>query len=233
MPECNLIHGDAVEVLKTFNDCSIDLIITDPPYGISYKSNSQNYNRRKEKVVIKDIEDYFEQIENDDVFDNLPWLTEAFRVLKDNTAIYIFCHWSQWSHLEQHVRQVGFKVKNMIVVHKTNHGLGDLTGSFAPKHELLMFASKGRHILNKRVPDVWNGRVLFSGSKRLHPNQKPSEWIENAILCSSKEGDLLLDPFCGSGSFLVAFQAWDRRAIGIDVDEHYYDIAKSRLKKII
>jgi site-specific DNA-methyltransferase (adenine-specific) len=226
-----LYHYDCNIVMKRRSDNSIDLIVTDPPYGINYKSNKQNCDTRQEKTIKKDRSEYFDQIIGDsDV--PLDWLSEAYRILKDGSAIYIFCHWSKWSILAYGVEKAGFKIKNMIVLNKSNHGMGDLKGSYAPKHELLLFATKGRHILNfpeKRMKDVWEVPVKYSGAKRLHPNEKPLSWLEPCILNSSREGDLVLDPFAGSGSTGAACEKLGRKYILIEKDKTHYQTIYERL----
>ncbi len=122
----------------------------------------------------------------------------------------------------------------MIVINKSNHGMGDLDGQYAPKHKLLMFAVKGRHILNfadKRMNDVWDGPVKYSGSVRYHPNEKPMSWIEPIVLNSSHPGDVILDPFCGSGTTGVVANKWDRKYYLIEADHDHVKTAKKRLEE--
>jgi len=231
MKSNEIICNDCLKVMKTFDEESIDLILTDIPYGINYKSNKQNYDTRGTRPIQKNRSEYFETIEGDE---NLPiiWLDEAYRVLKDESAIYVFCHWSKWHILHAAVFLAGFKIKNMIVLNKSNHGMGDLKGSYAPKHELLLFATKGRHILNfpdKRLNDVWEVPVRYSGSKRFHPNEKPISWLSPCIENSSNQGDVVLDPFAGSGSTGVACKKLNRNFVLIDIDSHYCEVAKKRL----
>jgi site-specific DNA-methyltransferase (adenine-specific) len=160
------------------------------------------------------------------------WLVEAYRVLKDNAAIYIFAHWSKWGELQSAAQVAGFIVKNMIVLDKSNHGMGATTLQYAPKHELVLFASKGKHILlnpDGRKPDVWNVPVKFSGSHKFHPNEKPASWIHYAIINSSIEDQVILDPFMGSGSFGIASIKSKRQFIGIESNVQYFDIAKARI----
>lgn len=230
-----MLHNNCCEkILPSISSESVDLIVTDPPYGMSYKSNMQGFDNRTGTCIKTNKKSYFKEIANDKELP-LNWLKDAYRILKNNSAIYIFCRWDKWSQLEAKVQECGFNIKNMIVINKSNHGMGDLEGSYAPKHELLMFAVKGRHKLNfeKRLSDVWNMRVLFSGAKRFHPNQKHESWVENCILLSSKEGDTVLDPFCGSGSFLVCAKKMKRKYIGIELDEEYYNISQQRLKNVV
>jgi len=146
--------------------------------------------------------------------------------------MYVFGHWSRWGELSAAVSDAGFKYKNMIVLVKSNHGMGDLKGQFAPKHELLLFATKGRHLLqfpSGRLKDVWNVPVRYSGTKRFHPNEKPISWIEPCVANSSREGDLVLDPFAGSGSTGVAAKNMGRRCMLIKVDLELCKTAAGRL----
>jgi len=232
--ECSIKYklflSDCEKILESAKDNTTDLIITDIPYGIDYKSNRQGIDRKKsinKKCDIIIREKYFEKINNDKEIP-IKWLKDAYRILKNNSAIYIFIHWSKWGELKIAVEDSGFKVKNMIVINKSNHGMGDLKGDYAPKHELVMFAVKGRHILNQvngRMNNVLDLPVKFSGAIRLHPNEKPISWAEPFILESSKENDLVLDPFMGSGFVGKASLKNNRRFVGIDNDEKYYKIA--------
>ena len=228
-----LIYGECEEILKKATTSSIDLIITDIPYGIEYKSNRQNRSGHSGFDIKTDRKEYFTGINNDEEVPT-EWLKEAYRLLKANCAMYIFIHWSTWGELKTAVLDAGFNVKNMIVMNKSNHGMGDLKGDYAPKHELVMFCTKGRHILNKqngRPNNVIDVPIKFSGAIRLHPNEKPLSWIEPFILESSKEGDLILDPFMGSCATGKASIKLHRRFVGIDNDEKYFKIAEESIKK--
>ena len=215
-----LYYCDCSPLLSWMPDKSVDLIVTDPPYGINYRSNRQQVDRRKSNAGEGSInvrDHYFEKIANDG---SLPfeWLDDAYRVLKDGCAIYIFAHWSKWPELTEAAEKSGFTIKNMIVLNKSNHGMGDLKGSYAPRHELILFASKGRHELkfpNGRTDDIWSVPVKFSGSRKFHPNEKPVTWIIPAIFNSSVAGDVVFDPFMGSGTTGMAAISTDRKFIEI------------------
>lgn len=212
-----ILHRTADELLTGLAEESVDLILTDPPYGLAFDSGKQ---------------DYFGEIEGDR---ELPtgWLKEAYRVLKTGSALYAFTHWRNWHVLQAAAIQAGFTAKNMIVLHKSMHGMGDLRGAYAPKHELLLYATKGRHLLNNpdgRQPDVVDVSVPFSKSYRPHPNYKPSSWLTPWILQSSKPGDLVVDPFTGSGSVPLACVETGRRFLACDVDAQYVEVARRRLE---
>jgi site-specific DNA-methyltransferase (adenine-specific) len=231
--EClnKILFGDCLPILQSIPSNVIDLIVTDPPYGINYKSGKQNYDTRKEQPNIKDRPEYFDGIIGDNTFP-IEWIKEAYRILKEHSAVYVFCHRKTYSQAEQEILFAGFDIKNCIILNKSNHGMGDLKGSYAPKYEMLIFAVKGRHILsfpNGREKDIWNVKVKYSGSYRFHPNEKPISWILPAIINSSNENDIVLDPFIGSGSTAIACMQTNRNFIGIEKDEKYWEIANQRI----
>jgi len=215
-----LYQGDCLELMKDLPDGSIDLVLTDPPYLINYKTN-----RRKDKThrfcnpIIND--------NNDQLI--IDFIYESYRVLKDNTAFYCFCSPDTVEFFKYSIQQAGFKIKNIIVWVKNNWTAGDLKAQYGKQYELIIYANKGRRELNgKRISDVWYfDRV--AGKKQLHQNQKPLELIQQIIEKSSKENDLVLDPFMGSGSTGVACINTNRNFIGIEKDETYFKIAKKRI----
>mgnify|MGYP002598175917 CR=1 FL=1 len=215
-----LYNGDCLEVMdKLIEDESIDLIVTDPPYLIDYQSN-----RRKK-------EDRFNKIKNDK--DNHTLITEYFkechRIMKNNTAIYCFCSWHNIDFFKQEFEKY-FKLKNIIVWNKNNHGTGDLKGSYAPKHEFILFGHKGRTLLReKRISDVIDCPKIPS-KKLTHPTEKPQELLSIFIKQSSDEDDIIFDGFAGTGSCGVASNNLNRKFIGIELDEKYFNIAKKRLE---
>jgi site-specific DNA-methyltransferase (adenine-specific) len=232
-----LYRGDCIEMMQQhIADQSVPVIVTDPPYGTNYKSGRQGFNGRGSFVGLPDQRtgraEYFSEIANDEAAP-VAWLSEAYRVLASGGALYLFCHWKTWGDFYTAATSAGFDVKNMIVLNKSNHGMGDLKGGYAPKHELLLYASKGRHLLrfpDKRQRDVWDVPVRFSGARRHHPNEKPVSWMEPAILNSSAAGDVVLDPFMGSGSTGAACLNTGRNFIGIEMDEVYFNVAQERLR---
>lgn len=210
-----LYQGDCLALMKEMPDKSVDLVITDPPYGINFVSNYRQHT--------------YDKIENDD---KLSWLDEfvdeCFRVLKDNTAIYCFCSWHKIDVFKQ-AFQRKFKIKNIIVWEKNNTSMGDLKGSYAPKHEFCLFAHKGRRLLNGfRFPDVIKAKR--TGNK-YHPTEKPVDLTELFVNASSNEQEIILDPFMGSGSTGVACVNTGRNFIGMEIDGGYFEIAKKRIEE--
>ena len=216
-----LYQGDCLEIMGGIKDKSVDLIVTDPPYLMDYQSN-----RRKK-------EDRFDKIKNDKGNYMLiqDYLEECHRIMKDNTAIYCFCSWHNIDFFKNEFEK-HFKLKNILVWNKNNHGTGDLKGSYAPKHEFILFGHKGRTLLReKRIADVIDCPKI-SSNKLTHPTEKPQDLLEIFIKQSSDEGSIIFDGFMGTGSCGIAAKKLNRRFIGIELDEKYFNIAKNRLENI-
>lgn len=194
----------------------VDCIITDAPYLMNFQSN---YRKNK-----------YEKIKNDKDSYNL--ISEYFKkcneILKDNSAIYCFCSWHNVDFFKQEFEKY-FKLKNIIVWNKNNTSMGDLKGSYAPKHEFILFGHKGRRLIEGfRYPDVLDFKRT---NNKLHPTQKPVDLLEIFVKTSSKEGDTIFDGFMGSGSTGVACLKNNRNFIGVEIDENYFNIAKERIEK--
>ena len=172
----------------------------------------------------------FDKIENDKGNHDLirKFIRQAYRVLKNNSAIYIFCSWHNVDFFKREVEKY-FTLKNIIVWNKNNHGAGDLKGAYAPKHELILFAHKGRALLQEyRYPDVLDFNKV-AGSKLKHPTEKPVDLLELFIRNSSKEEDIVLDPFSGSSPIAEACINTGRKYICIELDYNYYQISLERI----
>ena len=194
---------------------SVDMVLTDPPYGMNFQSS---YRKSK-----------YEKIKGDS---NLDWLgdfvNEIYRVSKPNTAHYVFCSFHHVDKFKQAIENK-FKVKNILTWVKNNTSMGDLKGDFAPKTEFIIFFHKGRKLINgKRDPNV----LEFKKTRNeLHPTQKPVDMTEYMIGKFSDEGDVILDPFMGSGTTGIACLNTNRNFIGMELDEDYFNIAKERIEK--
>jgi site-specific DNA-methyltransferase (adenine-specific) len=219
-PTAELYLGHALDVLAELPTESVDLVITDPPYGVEWQSN-----RRAER---------FGQLFADTTNDRdgiRAVMAEAVRIVGQNRHLYAF---GPADVLE------GLKVAEVVelVWNKNRPGMGDLTAPWAPAHERISFTtSKHRHAGEAGKPNLparlRKGSVLtFSpptGRKVRHPSEKPVALLRELIESSSRAGDLVLDPFAGSGSTGVAAVLSGRRAILVETDEHYAELAADRL----
>ena len=214
--EINKIYNeDCLEGIQKIASASIDTIITDPPYfiGMTHNGKKGNYN---DLIIMKPF------------FDSL--FSEFSRVIKENGKVYIFCDWRTYAFyyplLLKHI-----SVRNMLVWDKIS-GPGS---SYAFTHELILFAEKDTPCMNGsnifRIPGFSAGAKKTNG-EMLHPTQKPVEVIEKLITDSTKEGDLVLDCFMGSGTTAVAAKKLNRNFIGFEIQEKYITISENRLKQV-
>lgn len=208
--ELNRIYQrDCVEALKEMEDSSVDCIITDPPYGINYLSNHYKGDNPHKEIA-----------NDDNLF--IP-LDELWRVLKPNGAMFVF-----FSHK---VPLIDKRVKNTLIWVKNNWTAGDLEGDFGNQYECIAFMPKEQFKLkSKRYPNVWHFDRI-PADKLKHPTQKPTSIIRRMVECSTQEGELVLDPFMGSGTTAKACKELKRNFIGFELDEGYCKIANERLKQ--
>ena len=204
-----LMCGDSASidsVEKMMENRKADVMFTDPPYGFKYESNHQ----KKHSMLL-----------NDDVM--IDFLPSALAVMFEKSSAYICGSYqtiSKWiDYISDHM-----SYKNLIVWKKNNWSMGDLKGSFAGQHELIVFAHKGQiELIGKRDPDVWSfDRV----PPKIHPTQKPVEMIEYAL--SKVKSGCVLDLFGGSGSTLIACQKTNRDCRMMELDPKYCDVIIKR-----
>ncbi|WP_210123978.1 MULTISPECIES: site-specific DNA-methyltransferase [unclassified Staphylococcus] len=222
--ELNKIYNeDCLEGMKRIPDKSIDLIVTDPPYLVNYKTGyRKDKTHRFNKVILND--------DNEQLI--IEYINECYRILKNNSAMYMFCSSDKVDFFKQQLENK-FKIKNMIIWIKNNHTAGDLKGAFGRKYEIIFLVVKGvKHFNGKRLTDVWEfDRV--SGKKQLHQNQKPLDLIKQCIEKHSDDGGLVFDGFVGSGTTAIACKELNRNYIGFELDKDYYDIAIERISKTL
>lgn len=217
-----LINADALKLLPEIPTASIVLIVTDPPYGKAIKMNRRKHKNKLCEVIAGDHDLETVRLA----------IPELFRILKPNSAMFMFMSPTTMAQVEPWLINAGFKIKNHIVWDKVAHGVGDLKGSFSSQWECLFLAVKGRPLLRgHRHNDIWRYSRIAS-QKMLHMNQKPVELLKRCISEFSDEDNIVLDPFMGSGSTAVASLELNRRFIGFEVDSEYYNIAHERIGKI-
>jgi len=209
-----VIQGDCLKVMKDIPDNSVDLVLTDPPYGIEYKRHIP-YPR-------------YEKIDNDNNLDWLPLvIKEMYRVLYERGNMYMFCNWQNVDIFKTEISK-HFTIRNMLIWNKGGGGMGDLKTTYGSVYEICFFANKKPSKLNgRRDNDVIN---LSRSGNKFHPTEKPISLIGYLIRKSSNESDLILDPFLGSGTTAVAAKQLKRNFIGIEISPEYCKIANERLR---
>jgi site-specific DNA-methyltransferase (adenine-specific) len=224
-----ILNGDCRDLIPTLPD-NIPCIITDPPYGVAFKSFRATTPQGKRFV---------KEIENDgDMAGALALFGEAMQLLLPKTReqcdLYVFTKWDclhEWeSALVPLMQDYGFLYKMLLVWDKGIPGMGDLDGNWGCGHELIMYFKKGRREVPYRRSAIIHVDKL--GSKQhIHPTEKPVALIERLVEMSTERGEVVVDPFAGSGSTVVAAMNLGRRGIGIEVDSGYADAARSRLAR--
>jgi site-specific DNA-methyltransferase (adenine-specific)/modification methylase len=243
-----IIQGDSLTILKTIPDESIDMIFTDPPYMISQKglkidrTNIQNRslrrNGRKSKELnydfgewdhFKSRKDFLEWTES--------WVKECFRVLKDTGNFVSFFSKSEISHFEDILNEYGH-VRQTIVWHKTNPVPQIFKVGFMSSVEFMSWATKqkgAKHTFNHQLGQHHNyieTPICMGKEREDHPTQKPLKAVTWLIEYLTNKDDIVLDPFCGVGTILVACKKMNRRYLGIELKQEYIDMANKRLKGI-
>ena len=218
---------DALDLLQSLDEHSVPLVVTDPPYGISYQSN-----HRKGAKSAPVAQDWNFQIG--------PFLDEVSRVLKPEGSAYIFTRldvyplWARSDVYPLWARSVPptLHLKNLIVWDKGNHSAGDLTGNFGFRWEAIMFLvpAEGRHTLRgTRWPNLWTFPRV-SSAQQIHPAEKPVGLLQRIINSSTDPGDIVVDPFCGSGSTGEAALMSGRKALLGDIDKRVLVKTLERLR---
>ena len=212
-----LMKGDCLERMKEINDESIDLVVIDPPYGIDFQS------QRK-----KDKQKWMPKIANDKT-PFTAWLCEAHKKMKNNSCGIVFCRWDVWGEFQAQAEIAGFKVKDQLIWDKMNHGTGDLRGAPGCRHEIAMMITKGRFIFKGKRPQSVMQIKKVSPSKLLHPNEKPVQLMEYIVNHYSAHSDVVADFTMGVSPVGIACKNLNRKFIGIEMDDKYFEIAKNRI----
>ncbi|MGB8442636.1 MAG: DNA methyltransferase, partial [Candidatus Acidiferrales bacterium] len=202
-----LLHGNCVELLSGMSSGAADFVLTDPPYLV-------NYSSRDGRIVPND--------------DNDAWLKPAFReiyrVLRWNRFCVSFYAWNRADKFIAAWRDAGFHIAGHLTFIK----------KYASRKRFLAYAHENAYLLAKGSPSVPTQPIpdviewQYTGNK-LHPTQKPVSALQPLVRSFSQLGDLVLDPFCGSGSTLLAAKIEGRDFLGIELNPQYFETARERL----
>lgn len=248
-PQAQLILGDSFRILTKIKPESVDMIFADPPYFLS--NNGVTCQNGKMVSVNKGAWDSLSE-QGTSVADkhkfNRKWIKLCRRVLKPNGTIWISGTLHNIYSIGMALEQEGYKLLNNITWQKTNPPPNLACRCFTHSTETILWAKKNdkkcRHFFNyqimkelnqgKQMKDVWTGTLTKPSEKTegKHPTQKPEYLLERIVLASTQEGQLILDPFCGSGTTGVAALRRKRAFVGIDICEEYIEIARRRLEKV-
>lgn len=236
-----LAVGDAILALRQLPIGSVDLLATDPPYFLSNGGSTNRGGRRTS--VDKGAWDASAGIERDHVFHH-EWLEAAALALSPAGTIAVSATSHAAFSIGWAMQRIGFKLLNVIVWQKTNPPPNLARRTMTHAHELVLWAAppggKG-HVYDPRVAreigagaplhDVWMIPAPGPAEKRCgkHPTQKPLELLDRIVQLTTRPGDLVVDPFCGSSTTGVAAVRQGRRFLGIDNSPGYIEIARRRI----
>lgn len=204
-----LFQDDAISWLSTLADESVDLVVTDPPYESLEKHRKIGTTTRL-KVSKGSSNQWFDIFPNSR-FESL--LIELFRVLKKNRHFYLFCDQETMFVIKPIAEKIGFRFWKPIVWDKVSIGMGY---HYRARYEFVLFFEKGKRKLNNLgIPDILECKRVYRG----YPTEKPVPLLETLIAQSSSAGELVIDPFFGSGSTLVAANNLGRNYLGCDISD--------------
>ena len=247
-----ILIGDCIEQLKTLPDRSVDLVFADPPYNLQLGGDLL----RPDNSRVDAVDDEWDQFESFAAYDRFTreWLAECRRVLKDDGAIWVIGSYHNVFRLGSALQDLGYWVLNDIIWRKANPMPNFKGTRFTNAHETLIWAAKSReqkrYTFNYDALKAFNEDTqmrsdwhlaLCTGEERLkdadgqkaHPTQKPEALLYRVLLSSTKAGDVVLDPFFGTGTTGAAARRLGRHFIGIERDEAYAALARKRIDEVV
>ena len=244
-----VIQGDCVSALKTLPTASVDLVFADPPYNLQLGGMLA----RPDHSTVDAVDDAWDRFDSFAAYDafSLAWLTEARRVLKPDGAIWVIGSYHNIFRLGRILQDLDFWLLNDVIWRKTNPMPNFRGRRFTNAHETLIWAARSkesRYSFNYEAMKALNDDVqmrsdwelpICTGHERLkqegrkaHPTQKPESLLARVLLSSTNRGDIVLDPFFGTGTTGAVARRLNRHFIGIEQDEGYVALARDRVAAV-
>jgi len=244
-----ILTGECIEQMQSLDETSIDAIFADPPYNLQLSGDLLRPNNTRVDGVNEDW-DKFSSLKKYDEFTR-KWLSEAYRLLKPNGTIWVIGSYHNIFRIGTFLQDIGFWILNDIIWRKSNPMPNFLGKRFTNAHETLIWCTKSKEAkptFNYQAMKALNDGLqmrsdwllpICSGSERIkidgqkaHPTQKPEGLLHRVILASTKPGDVILDPFFGTGTTGAVAKKLGRDWIGIEREKRYVKIAENRIKYI-
>ncbi|MDR0956426.1 MAG: site-specific DNA-methyltransferase [Endomicrobium sp.] len=247
----HIYHGNCIEILKELPNNSVDLIFADPPYNMQLKKELYRPNNTK----VNGVNDAWDKFASFQEYDNfcIAWLTECKRLLKDTGSIWVIGSYHNIYRIGNIMLDLDYWILNDITWSKLNPMPNFLGTRFTNATETLLWCSKGenykKYTFNhklmkqynggKQMTSVWNigicigsERIKNKDGKKAHSTQKPEELLKRIILSTTKQDDIVLDPFFGTGTTGAVAKKLGRNFIGIEREKNYIRIAKARINSV-
>jgi len=223
----NKDYKDAVKEMQSLN-IKVDAIITDPPYCVS-RTHQLGFSNMGRSGM-----DYGEW---DYGFNQKEWITLCGPIVKEGGCMIIFMDWKNLSYLVEELENQGFVIKDLIRWEKRNPMPRNVNSRYVMDFEVAIWATKGNKGWTFNKPSdkpylkpLYVSGVVPGGKKRIHPTQKNLEVIEEIMKVHTNPGDLVFDPFSGSGTTVLAGKETGRNVIGVEIDENYFNKSVERIK---
>lgn len=215
-----LMQGDCLERMKEIPDGSVDLVLTDPPYNIARDNNFTTMGRAGI--------DFGEWDKGADLF---TYINEVKRVLHKDGSFIVFNDWKNLGDIARFSESLGFVTKDLIRLEKTNPMPRNRDRRYISDYEWAVWFTmpKAKWVFNRRDPNYQRPKFVHSVQSGLHPTQKNLNLMEDLINIHSDGGQTILDLFMGSGTTGLACKNLNRKFIGIELDQDYFDVAKNRI----
>ena len=246
-----IIQGDCLEELKKLPDRCVDLVFADPPYNLQLGGDLL----RPDNSKVDAVDDHWDQFASFEAYDafSRAWLTECRRVLKDDGALWVIGSYHNIFRVGALLQDLGFWILNDVVWRKTNPMPNFRGRRFQNAHETLIWAARDQkekgYTFNyesmKAANDdvqmrsdwlfpICNGGERLKGAdgKKVHPTQKPEALLARVLMASTKPGDIVLDPFFGSGTTGAVAKRLGRNFVGIEREQVYIDAALERIEAV-
>ena len=246
-----ILQGDCAEVLKKFPDNSVDLIFADPPYNMQLENALYRPNNTK----VDGVDDEWDKFSSFAEYDNFcaAWLGECRRVIKDTGTIWVIGSYHNIFRVGTIMLNLGFWILNDVTWHKTNPMPNFMGTRFTNATETLLWCSKKKaskkytfnyklmkkYNGNKQMTSVWQiglctgeERLKGEDGKKAHSTQKPEELLKRVILSATRQGDIVLDPFFGTGTTGAVAKKLKRNYVGIEKEAGYIALANKRINGI-
>ena len=244
-----ILNGDCISELKKLPDHSVDLVFADPPYNLQLAQELWRPNL----TLVDAVDDEWDQFENFSTYDDFSrkWLTECRRILKPDGTLWVIGSYHNIFRVGTILQDIGYWILNDIIWIKHNPMPNFRGVRFTNAHETLIWAQKEKgssytfnhHAMKALNEDLqmrsdWNlaicsgGERLKKDGKKLHPTQKPEALLYRVLLASSEVGDIVLDPFFGTGTTGAVAKRLHRHYIGIERDLEYVAAARERIENV-
>ncbi|MDT8330091.1 site-specific DNA-methyltransferase [Roseomonas gilardii] len=250
LPLDQVMVGDCLDMLRQLPPASVHAIFADPPYNLQLKGDLV----RPEGGLVDGVDDAWDRFDGFPAYDSFTraWLTECRRVLRKDGTIWVIGAYHNVFRLGTALQDLGYWILNDVVWRKSNPMPNFRGRRFTNAHETLIWASRGpesRYKFNyaamKSLNDdvqmrsdwliplcTGNERLRDEKGKKLHPTQKPEALLHRVILSCTAPGEVVLDPFMGSGTTAAVARRLGRRFIGIERDEAYAEAARARIEAV-